>query len=84
MLLLRSKNIKKINHLNQYSKEKNHKSVEEKFKKSINFSNQRQKLIQMKREISKKLAMKKSNIINKFEVMFKKNVISVKILIYKG
>ena len=74
---MRSKNIKKINHLNKYSQDKNHKSVEEKFKKFKDFSFQRQKLIDIKRKFCNDLAIKKSEIFKKFDAIFVKDRICV-------
>lgn len=78
ILFLRSKNIKKITRLQDYAKEKIHKSVGEKLNKFYDFLNQRQNLVEITRDIANDIAFKKSEIMKKLELIFQKDKISVR------
>ena len=71
-IFVKSQNLKRINKLNEYSKEKNSKLVEDKFKKFQDFNSQRQKMKEIKREISIDIAFKKNQILKKLDYVQKR------------
>lgn len=70
---MRVQNIKKIKQLNEYSKEKNSKFFEEKAKRFEDFSSQKLRLKEVKREISLDFSNRKVEIIKKLDMMFRKD-----------
>ena len=78
--LLRVENIKKIHRLNEYSVERNSQDIEGKFKRFEDFLIQKNQMLVKKKEASNDLANKKDEYTKKFENIFGKGQLNVKII----